>query len=200
MTLVGSLPACGSRSQGDPACFLGEGRLDQGLGRIDSTPRAAPALRALIRRHPGDGRREGLSRGELSAAGGLLGDRWARGQRRRASMQVAAMDWRIATLLAGGQALELFGDQLFLDLDLSTSALPSGTFLGVGAAVLMVTDEPHVGCGKFARRFGREALAWTARAELTERRLRGVYLQVILGGAIEVGDPVRVLGAQYPQA
>src|SRR5262249_41379925 len=70
------------------------------------------------------GRREAPARIALTAEDGLVGDAWARGRDRKIDAQVTAMQAGIAALLANGQPLELFGDNLFLDLDVSATNLP----------------------------------------------------------------------------
>jgi hypothetical protein len=52
----------------------------------------------------------------------------------------------------------------------------------VGAALLEVTAEPHLGCKKFRARFGAGALRWVNHQELRAERLRGVNLRVIDAG------------------
>jgi MOSC domain-containing protein YiiM len=54
-------------------------------------------------------------------------------------MQLAVMQQDIADLIANGQPLTLFGDNLFLELDLSTGNLPIGSRLQAGRAILEVT-------------------------------------------------------------
>ena len=71
-------------------------------------------------------------------------------------MQLNVMSSRVADLVAGrADRWQLAGDQLFVDLDLSEANLPAGTRLELGSAVIEITDEPHLGCAKFAARFGR---------------------------------------------
>ena len=86
----------------------------------------------------------------------------------------------------------LFGDNLFLSLDLSTENLPPGSRLRVGGALLRVTPMPHNGCHKFQARFGPDALRFVSKAELRHRNLRDVYLRTVEGGEITPGDPVSV--------
>ena len=88
------------------------------------------------------------------------------------------------------------GDQLYVDLDLGKGNLPPGSRIAVGDAVLEVTAEPHLGCGKFSRRFGVDALKVVNSAIGREMRLRGLNAKVIRPGAVAVGDPVRKLGSR----
>jgi MOSC domain-containing protein YiiM len=102
------------------------------------------------------------------------------------------MSSRAASLVAGErERWPLAGDQLFVDLDLSYANLPPGTALEVGSAILEVTDEPHRGCGKFARRFGVDALKFVNSPPGRELNLRGIYTRVVTGGTIRAGDTIR---------
>ena len=64
----------------------------------------------------------------------------------------------VAELIANGQPLSVFGDNLFVEFDISAANLPAGTRLRVGEAVVEVTPLPHDGCRKFHGRFGQDAL------------------------------------------
>ena len=99
----------------------------------------------------------------------------------------------IAALFANGQPLELFGDNLFVTLDLSAQNLPAGTTLRVGAAICVVTTEPHLGCSQFRERFGHPALKLTARKSGRAENLRGIYWKVLEDGLVELGSPIEVL-------
>jgi MOSC domain-containing protein YiiM len=101
-------------------------------------------------------------------------------------------------MIANGQPLALFGDQLFLDLDLSQANLPIGSRLQVGAVVLAVSPKPHNGCQKYRARFGADALRFISRPDLRPQNFRGIYLRVLTGGFVAVGDAVRVLERARP--
>jgi MOSC domain-containing protein YiiM len=64
----------------------------------------------------------------------------------------------------------------------------------VGTATLEVTDDPHLGCGKFVRRFGADAMKFVNSPRGRELRLRGVNLRIVEGGEVAVGATVRRLG------
>jgi MOSC domain-containing protein YiiM len=83
------------------------------------------------------------------------------------------------------------GDQLYLDLDLSDTNLPPGTRLTVGDATLEITPQPHTGCGKFAERFGSDAVKFVNGHEHKNLKLRGVYARVVQRGEIRTGDEVK---------
>jgi MOSC domain-containing protein YiiM len=101
------------------------------------------------------------------------------------------MNVRVAELVADGRApLDSPGDNFLVDLELSEEALPAGTYLRLGSALLELTVLPHTGCKKFRERFGLEALKWVnAHRDL---RLRGANCRVVESGSVAVGDPVEV--------
>lgn len=163
--------------------------------------RAAPADRGrieLIVRRPAVGEREPVTEAELDERVGLVGDNWlTRGSSATADgsahrdAQITLMNARAAALVAGDRdRWPLAGDQFYVDLDLSAANLPPGTRIEVGSALLEVTPEPHHGCGKFAQRFGVDALKFINSAEGRELNLRGVNARVIRGGTVRTGDVV----------
>jgi hypothetical protein len=187
-----------SSSVGDPACFRALAALEQALRSLDP-PRDAGRVALVVARREG-GRREIPARVRVGPEIGVPGDAWARRPDRRPEGQLAVMQRDVAELIANGQPLTLFGDNLFLDLDLSAANLPVGSRLRAGGATLEVTPKPHDGCRKFAARFGPDALRFVSKPELRHRNLRGIYLRVVEEGELGVGDPVQVLarGAAQP--
>jgi hypothetical protein len=182
--------AVDSDTMGDPTRFRTLDDLERELGA-----RRAPQERGrvvLVVRRGEAGVRETPERIWLSPESGVTGDTWGRQPNRRRDMQIAVMQADVAELVANGQPLTLFGDSLFLDLDLSTPNLPAGTRVRVGAAVLEVTPVPHNGCRKFQGRFGPDALRFVSMKELRHRNLRGIYMQVVEPGEAGPGDPVTV--------
>jgi hypothetical protein len=176
---------------------LNMAQLEQGLDEIRRAPRDRGVLRMVVRR-PAIGAREVLAAGELDAAVGLVGDNWStRGSRRTAAgqahplMQINVMGARAIALIAGDEARwPLAGDQLFVDLDLSEEALPAGSRLRIGDAVLEVTTEPHTGCDKFVSRFGVDAMKFVNSPTGRKLRLRGLNARVVEPGAVRPGDTV----------
>ena len=173
------------------------------LPTLDAAPRDVGVLRTVIRR-PAVGDREVLEVGHLDAAGGLVGDTWAaRGSRRTVDgsahpdMQLNIMSHRLVEFLAQDPARErLAGDQLFIDLDLSHDNLPAWSELHIGGpegAVIVVTDQPHNGCGKFIARFGKDAMTFVNGPEGKPRRLRGLCAKVVRPGPVRPGDEVVVV-------
>jgi len=131
---------------------------------------------------------------EIDPDRGVEGDYWERDPERDPDRQVTVMMSRVAELLSEGRPVHLSGDNLLVDLDLSEDALPVGTRLRVGQALLEVTAAPHLGCETFSERFGQGALRWVNRKVRRARRLRGVNCRVIEGGRITRGAPVVVNG------
>ena len=129
----------------------------------------------------------------LSCERGLIGDRWEKSDSPEVGRQVTLINALAAALIAADQPLDLPGDNLVVDLDLSTEALPTGTRVRIGTAVLEVTELPHTGCQKFSARFGQDALRWVNWKEHRNRRLRGINCRVVTDGAVSVGDTCRVL-------
>ncbi|MBY0399912.1 MOSC domain-containing protein [Myxococcota bacterium] len=148
---------------------------------------------SLIVRRLEDGRRESLPRIGLSLEEGVPGDDWSRRPPRDPAAQLAVMQTSIAAIIANGQPLTTFGDNLFVELDLSAGNLPTGSLLAVGAATVEVTPKPHNGCSKFDVRFGNDALRFVQAKETRHENRRGIYWRVVTPGEVAVGDPVRVL-------
>jgi MOSC domain-containing protein YiiM len=85
----------------------------------------------------------------------------------------------------------LAGDQLYVDFNLGQEALPAGSKISIGSAVLVVSEQPHTGCAKFSARFGSDALRWVNSPVGRELRMRGMNTRVVESGTIRTGDPVR---------
>lgn len=176
--------------------------LEAGVAHIRGAPKDAGSIE-LIARRPAEGKRELLEQAMLDPCEGLVGDNWlTRGSRAtpdgsaHPDMQLTLMSARVAALIAQPRARwALAGDQLYLDLDLSEANLPAGTRLQLGAAVIELTAMPHTGCGKFARRFGVQALKFVNSDVGRQLCMRGRNARVLVGGALRVGSPVRKLSA-----
>jgi hypothetical protein len=172
--------------------------LHAGLEGIRQSPKDEGVLELIVRR-PQIGEREVLDEGELDIVDGLVGDTWrTRGSRRskdglaHPDMQLNIMNARVIALVAQErERWHLAGDQLFMDLDLSSGNLPPGTRLAVGSAVIEVTDQPHTGCQKFVSRFGLEAMQFVNSPVGRELNLRGINARVVKPGTIRVRDVAR---------
>jgi MOSC domain-containing protein YiiM len=147
----------------------------------------------LVVRKGENGVREAPVEVRLSPEAGIPGDAWDRGHKRDPEAQLTVMQADIARLIANGQPLALFGDNLFLELDLSTQNLPAGSRVRVGEAILEVTSKPHNGCRKFLARFGQDALRFVSMPELRHLNMRGIYMRVVESGNVHPGDPVEVI-------
>lgn len=178
--------------EGDAAHHLGLARLEAGLRALPTAVRDTGRLALILRRHP-DGERETPARVQLSCEEGVPGDGWSRRPPRDPEMQLAVIRRDVAELIANGQALTLFGDNLFVELDLSAANLPVGSRLRVGEARVEMTALPHNGCHKFQGRFGADALRFVQAKPTRDQNLRGVYWKVIEAGPASVGDAVQVL-------
>ncbi|MCY4412218.1 MAG: hypothetical protein OXC27_17320 [Caldilineaceae bacterium] len=170
--------------------------LEQSLDEIRSAPKTKGRLELIVRR-PRSGEREVVDEAELSVAEGLVGDNWSTrtpGAPLEPERQLTIMNARVAGLLAQDAGRwELFGDQLYMDLELSEENLPNGTRLALGDAVIEVTPIDHTGCKKFAERFGVDAVKFVSTPVGKELRLRGMYAKVVQPGRIRSGDTVRRL-------
>jgi hypothetical protein len=172
--------------------------LEAGLDTIRQSPKDEGLIAMIVRRPKVDAR-EVLEEGELDLVEGLMGDTWkVRGSGRtpdgaaHPDMQLNVMNARVIALLAREKdRWPLAGDQLFIDMDVSSENLPPGTRLALGSAVIEVTDQPHTGCKKFEARFGLDALKFVNSPLGRQLHLRGVNAKVTQPGVIRVGDFVK---------
>lgn len=172
--------------------------LDAGLDEIRLSPKTEGVLRLIVRR-PQIGAREVLEEGELDCVEGLVGDSWKTRESSRTSdgsphpeVQLTVMNSRVIALVAQRKdRWQLVGDQLFIDLDLSTESVPPGTRLALGSAVIEVTAQPHTNCQKFAACFGPDAMKWVSSPVGRRLQLRGINVKVVHPGVIRVGDAVK---------
>ncbi len=171
--------------------------LEAGVAEIRRSPTEAGSVELIVCR-PAENEREVLSSAQLDPVEGLVGDCWrTRGSRAtdgaaHRDLQLTLMSARAAALVARTRdRWALAGDQLYVDLDLSAANLPAGTRLAVGSAVIEVTSQPHHGCGKFAKRFGVDALRFVNSDIGRELNLRGVNAKIVTAGTLRTGDAIR---------
>lgn len=172
--------------------------LEAGLDEIRRSPKDEGVVELIVRR-PRINEREVLEEGELSLMEGLVGDSWKRrcGSSRpdgspHPEMQLNVMNARAVALVAQSkERWPLAGDQIFLDLDLSSENLPEGTRLAIGSAVIEVTAPPHNGCKKFVARFGLDAMKFVNSSLGKKLHLRGINARVVKPGVFRVGDVVK---------
>jgi len=181
-----------SESVGNPDQFLELPELERRFAALAPAPRDQGRVALLVRRVAG-GCRETPQRATLALDLGMPGDAWGRRSNLNPQSQLAVMQQDVATLIANGQSLTLFGDNLFFELDLSKTNLPTGSRVRAGGVVLEVTPMPHDGCKKFRARFGDPALRFVNQPATRDRNLRGIYFRVIEAGELGVGDAIEVL-------
>jgi hypothetical protein len=181
-----------STSLGDSTRHQAWEHLERGFAALPGAPIDTGRVTLLVRRGEG-GRRETLDRVNLELDSGIPGDAWGRQPERKPEAQLTVIQIDVAELIANGQPLTLSGDNLILDLDLSTANLPTGSRVRVGCAILEVTPKPHNGCMKFRARFGSEALRFVSQPSLRPRNLRGIYMRVVEPGEVAPGDLVEVI-------
>lgn len=164
---------------------LSTAELEAGLDDVRESPSDGGKVELIVRR-PAVGERQVLAEGTLDADTGLAGDTWqVRGSTRtddgspHPGLQLTVMNSRAAPLARDLDRRRLAGDQLYVDLGLSPANLPPGTRLDVGSAVIEVADQPHLGCAKFAARFGSNALRFVNPRIGRELRLRGLNAWVV---------------------
>ena len=178
--------------QGDRSRHLSAGEIARAAAALSPAPRDRGRIEAIVRRLP-DGHRERLKASPLSVEEGVPGDDWRLRPPREQDAQLAVMQFDLARLIAGEQSILLFGDQLFVDLDLASDSLPTDSLIQVGTATVRVTPKPHNGCLKFKERFGLDALKFVSDPMKRSLNRRGVYWRVVQSGHVKVGDWVEVV-------
>jgi hypothetical protein len=178
--------------RGAQSRHLSHAQLELALARLPPAPKDVGSLELLVARGP-SGERELPSSVVLTRDGGMPGDRWVTEARYGPQYQLATMRADCARLIANGQPMELHGDNLFVQLDLSGSNLPVGSVVRIGEAHLRVTTQAHNGCKKWVQRFGLAAMQLNLDARYRHLHLRGIYLQVIQDGRAQLGDEIVVL-------
>jgi len=176
---------------------LSKEQLEGALPELRLSPRNNGILNHIVCR-PATGQREVLVEGELDLAEGLVGDNWSmRGANTPdgmpdSEMQLNIMNSRVTALITQDpDRWKLCGDQLYIDMDLSSNNLPAGTRLSIGSTIIEVTPAPHTGCEKFVIRFGLDAMRFVNSRVGKELNLRGINAKVVKPGTVRVGDIVR---------
>ena len=173
-------------------------QLQAGLDEVLRAPADSGRLELIVAR-PAMEERVLLESARFEPGRGLTADAWSVRPTSKTGApnpeaEVTLMNARAAALVAGSAEPASWapaGDQLYADLDIGIANLPAGARLALGSAVLEVTAEPHLGCGKFIRRFGTDAMKLVNSERGRELRLRGANLRVIEAGEVALGDLVR---------
>jgi len=177
--------------------------LEEMESRLDDI-REAPSVEgsiAMIVIRPETNERAVTISCELDHELGLVGDNWqARGDKHTAdgspdpSRQLTIMNARaVAAITDTEDNWPLAGDQFYVDFDLSEENIPPGSQLSLGDAVVEVTELPHLGCGKFGSRFGKDANKFVNSELGKSLHLRGINARVVKPGSVAKGDAIRKL-------
>jgi MOSC domain-containing protein YiiM len=154
----------------------------------------------LINR-PSEGVHDPVETLYLDPIEGIRGDRWRETAWLRLPdgapdprVQVSLTHTRVMQCFTGSEPGAVFrcGDNIYTDLNLTEAALPVGTRLQIGEAVLEVSDVVNDACGKFAQRFGVEAFQCIRQPENLSLRLRGIFCSIVQGGVVRAGDQISV--------
>ena len=173
--------------------------LQAGLAEVARSPADDGTLELIVRR-PHVDVREVLAEGELDVAEGLVGDNWSQRPSSLTAdgsphpdMQLNVINSRLLALISPDpERRALAGDQLAVDLSLSSDNLPAWSRLRIGDAVIEVTDQPHIGCSKFTQRFGLDAHRFVNSEAGRAVNLRGINARVLVSGTIRQGDRITV--------
>ena len=179
------------------ADHLTRAELQAGLPHILASPQDDGTLEIIVIR-PGSGLREEVQSCDISAAGGVHGDHWAKGcwlstddGEPHPDVQICIMNARCIAHIAGArERWALAGDNLLIDFDISPENLPPGQRLRIGTAVIEITAVKHAACGDFAKRYGKSAAVFVNARKGSALRLRGVYARVVEDGRVTAGDRI----------
>ena len=174
-------------------------RFDRWYEQLPASPLdVGEVVRCVVR--PANNERRTQEEVHVIPGRGLDGDHWGGSSHDGPRNEVSLINIHVALSVAKGDAARtsLTGDNFHVDLDLTEHNLPVGSTLELGQALLRVSDKPHRPCLKFVKRFGPRAAKRVARANRVGRRGRGVLCEVVRGGAVRVGDPIRVTRPTAP--
>lgn len=175
-------------------------QLMDGWATLEASPTDTGTVEMIVRR-PETEKRETVDSVEVNTTDGVVGDNWlARGSSStpdgsaHPEAQITLMNTKVVQLIAQDQSRwDLAGDQFFVDFDLSMDNLPAGSQIKIGTAILEISEKPHTGCAKFAKRYGAPARKFVMTDDGKKARLRGVNAKVIQNGTVKQGDTIQKL-------
>lgn len=181
--------------------YISSEELETSLSHIENSPHETGTVELIVCR-PATNERFELNSAELSVDDGLVGDNWKHRdesydeQGLNPDTQLTLINARLmAAIEADKGRWKLAGDQFYVDFDLSEKNTPPGTRLQIGSAIIEVTEEPHLACGKFAARFGKDAARLVNSTRGKKLNLRGINAKVILPGVVPAGTCISKLKA-----
>lgn len=171
---------------------------DAALPYILAAPRDDAAIESLCFRS-GYGARSFPDSIQVSAAGGIAGERWLKAPWLR--LEDGSPDPRIQISILPKRVMDLCwrdrentvhpGDTLVADLDVTEENMPVGTRLQIGSAVVEVSDMFNTACVKWKARYGAESLDWINQPANRPLRLRGILCRIVVDGEIRASDRIR---------
>ena len=150
----------------------------------------------LIAIRPAENQRQVVEEALLTTESGLAGDSWLEWASAKNEIyyetQLTLMNSRFAEAITqDGGWLGTGRRSALCRLRFECRQRSSGTRLEIGSATIEISAQPHTGCAKFSKRFGREVLMATRTDEGKRLRLRGVNARVLESGMVRRGDSVR---------
>lgn len=169
--------------------------LDAALPDVMAAPKDGAAISMLCLR-PERNQRRFVQEISLTRDRGIPGERWEsqpwlrlEDGRPHPGIQVSILQKRVLDLIWRDRENTVHpGDTFITDMDLSEANLPVGQLLGVGTAVLRVSDVFNDGCVKWKARYGVDAKDWITAPGHPPLRLRGVLCSIEQDGTIREGD------------
>jgi hypothetical protein len=170
------------------------------LPGVLSAPKTGSAVELLCFR-PGYGERSFVDELTVTKTRGIPGERWGTAPWLKLpdgsghpGIQVSILPRRVLDLVWRDREATLHpGDTFVCDLDMTEANLPEGVLLGVGTAVLRVSEVWNDACAKWKVRYGAPAYDWVRAPGHKALRLRGVLCSIVEDGVIRLGDAVEVL-------
>ncbi len=167
------------------------------LPHVLAAPREGLVSQLCLR--PGFGKRAYPPRISMTRAGGIPGERWMTTPWLKLpdgspdpAIQVSILPKRVLDLVwtEGDEAVHP-GDPIIADILTTEEALPEGSLLQAGTAVLRVSGVWNDACVKWKARYGADAKAWITLPGHKELRLRGILCSVEVDGEVALGDLIR---------